>query len=201
MATLSARHDRKDGPEDDALVQRVLQGDQGAFETLVGRYERLVFRIAGGFLRNRQDVEDVAQDAFVRAFGALSRFRSGASFGPWIAQIATRLCYDRLRARRGREVGWEDLSPAEQQVASTVAVGAASDVGVANRDLAERLLTRLSPKDRQVLVLREIMGYTAAESAEILGCSELAVRIRLHRARRAMQRAAERLLDGMEHSG
>ena len=87
------------------------------------------------------------------------------------------------------------------QAASAVAVGTAPDVGTANRDLAEGVLTRLSPKDRQVLVLREIMGYTAAESAEVLGCSELAVRIRLHRARRAMQRAAERLLDGMEHSG
>ena len=201
MATSRARQDWKDGPEDDVLVQRALQGDQGAFETLVGRYERLIFRIAGGFLRNRQDAEDVAQEAFIKAFGALSRFRSGASFGPWIAQITTRLCYDRLRARRGREVGWDDLSRAEQQAASAVSVGAASDVGTANRDLAERLLTRLSPKHRQVLVLREIMGYTAAESAEILGCSEMAIRIRLHRARRAMQSAAERLLDGMEHSG
>lgn len=166
---------------------------------LVRRYERLVFRIAGGFLRDRRDVEDAAQEAFLRAFGALSRFRSGASFGPWIAQIVTRLCYDRLRARRrGREVGWEDLSPAEQQAAGTVAAGAASGVGAANRDLAERVLTGVSPKERQILLLREVMGYTAAESAKVLGCSELAARIRLHRARRAMQRVAERLLDGMD---
>jgi RNA polymerase sigma-70 factor (ECF subfamily) len=189
-----------DEPRDDALVQRTLQGDQRAFEVLVRRYERLVFRIAGGFLRDRRDVEDAAQEAFLRAFGALSRFRSGASFGPWIAQIVTRLCYDRLRARRGREVGWEDLSPAEQQAASSVAGGVASGVGAVNRDLAERVLTGVSPKERQILLLREVMGYTAAESAKVLGCSELAARIRLHRARRAMQRVAERLLDGMDHS-
>ena len=81
-----------------------------------------------------------------------------------------------------------------------MAAGAASDIGAANRDLAERVLTGVSPKERQILLLREVMGYTAAESAKVLGCSELAARIRLHRARRTMQRVAERLLDGMEPS-
>jgi RNA polymerase sigma-70 factor (ECF subfamily) len=182
------------------LVQRTLQGDQRAFEELVHRYERLVFRIAAGFLRQRQDVEDVAQEAFLKAFQALGRFRPGAPFAPWIAQIATRLCYDRLRARRGREVGWEDLSPAEQQAAHTMAAGVSSEAKVANRDLAERILTNLSPKDRQVLVLQDVLGYTAAEAAQVLGCSALAVRIRIHRARRAMEQIAERLLSGMEGS-
>ena len=59
-----------------------------------------------------------------------------------------------------------------------MAAGAASDVGAANRDLAERVLTGDSPKERQILLLREVMGYTAAESAKVLGCSELAARIR-----------------------
>jgi DNA-directed RNA polymerase specialized sigma24 family protein len=109
------------------------------------------------------------------------------------------LCYDRLRARRGREVGWEDLSLAEQQAASSAAAGAPPGVGASNRDLAERVLTGVSPKERQILLLAEVMGYTAAESAKVLGCSELAARIRLHRARHAMQRVAERLLGGMDH--
>jgi RNA polymerase sigma-70 factor (ECF subfamily) len=201
MIRPDTRQGDTDEPKDDALVQRTLQGDQTAFEEIVRRYERLVFRIAGGFLRNRQDVEDVAQEAFLKAFQALARFRPGAPFRPWIAQIATRLCYDKLRARRRREVGWEDLSLAEQQAARSVAGGASSEAGVANRDLAERILTNLSPKDRQVLVLQDVLGYTAAEAAQILGCSALAVRIRIHRARRAMGQAAERLLAGMEGSG
>jgi len=108
------------------------------------------------------------------------------------------LCYDRLRARRGREVDWEDLSTAEQQSARSAADGASPEAGAANRDLADRLLTNLSPKDRQVLVLQDVLGYTAAEAAQILGCSALAVRVRIHRARRAMEQAAERLLAGME---
>ncbi len=201
MAKSSVRQVEADEPRDGALVQRALQGDQKAFETLVRRYERLVFRIAGGFLRDRRDVEDVAQEAFLRAFQALNRFRPDAPFGPWIAQIATRLCYDRLRAIRGREVGWEDLSPTEQKAAQAAAGGASSDISVANRDLAERVLQSLSPKERQVLMLLDVYGYTSAEAAEILGCSALAVRIRLHRARRSMERVAERLLVGMESSG
>jgi len=90
--------------------------------------------------------------------------------------------------------------PGRAAAATSVAAGAASGAGAANRDLAERVLTGVSPKERQILLLREVMGYTAAESAKALGCSELAARIRLHRARRAMQRVAERLLDGMDHS-
>jgi RNA polymerase sigma-70 factor (ECF subfamily) len=191
-----------DEPKDDALVQRSLQGDERAFGDLVRRYERLVFRIASGFLRDRGDVEDVAQEAFLRAFEALSGFRAGAPFGPWIAQIATRLCYDRLRGRqRRREVAWEDLSWTEQSAARALAGGGGADDKAANRDLAERALATLSPKDRQALILVDALGNTAAEAGSAMGCSALAVRLRVHRARRAMRGAAERLLDGMGYAG
>jgi RNA polymerase sigma-70 factor (ECF subfamily) len=167
---------------------------------LVHRYERLVFHVAGGFLRDRGEVEDVAQEAFLKAYEALSRFREDAPFGPWIAQIATRLCYDRLRGRRRRqEVAWEDLSGSEQAVARGLATGeAAMEDAAASRDLAERALATLPPKDRQALILADALGHTAAEVGQVLGCTALAVRLRLHRARRAMRQVAERLVDGME---
>ena len=180
------------------LVQRCLQGDSMAFADLVRRYERLVFRIAGGFLRDRGEVEDVAQEAFLKAYEALSGFRAGAPFGPWIAQIATRTCYDRLRARQRRgEVAWDDLSLSEQSEARSFAAGRPADDTTAARDLAERALATLPPKDRQALMLADAMGHTAAEVGQMMGCTALAVRLRLHRARRAMRKAAERLLDGM----
>ena len=119
--TDSGAQDQSQASEDGRLVQRTLDGDQTAFETLVRRYERLIFRIAGGFLRDRGDVEDIAQEAFLRAYEALPRFRIGAPFAPWIAQIATRLCYDRLRKMTRRDVTWEDLSPAERQTAEALA--------------------------------------------------------------------------------
>jgi len=198
MDTPSAGLANANASEDWDLVQRCLQGDSMAFADLVRRYERLVFRIAGGFLRDRGEVEDVAQEAFLKAYEALSGFRAGAPFGPWIAQIATRTCYDRLRARQRRgEVAWDDLSLSEQSEARSFAAGRPADDTTAARDLAERALATLPPKDRQALMLADAMGHTAAEVGQMMGCTALAVRLRLHRARRAMRQAAERLLDGI----
>jgi RNA polymerase sigma-70 factor (ECF subfamily) len=198
--TDSGAHDQPQPSEDGRLVQRTLNGDQTAFETLVRRYERLVFRIAGGFLRDRGEVEDIAQDAFLRAYEALPRFRIGSPFAPWIAQIATRLCYDRLRKMARRDVTWEDLSPAERQTAEALVHEPAHEHPAATRDLAERLLATVSPRDRQVLILSEAMGYSAAETAKILGCTALAARLRLHRAKRAVREAAAHLLKGMRET-
>ena len=184
---------------DSDLVQRTLAGDSRGFEILVRRHERLIFRIAGGFLRDRAEVEDVAQEAFMRAFAALDRFRPGAEFGPWIAQIATRVCYDRLRSRqRQAQVAWEDLPPAEQEAVQVLSGADPGPDRMAARDLAGRLLEELPPKDRQALMLVDALGYSGPEAAKMLGCSALAVRLRLHRARRAMREAAERLVAGQE---
>lgn len=202
MDTPSAGQASANASQDWDLVQRSLQGDSQAFAELVRRYERLVFRIAGGFLRDRGEVEDVAQDAFLKAYEALAGYRAGAPFGPWIAQITTRTCYDRLRARRRRgEVAWEDLSLSEQSEARSFAAGRPADDTTAARDLAERALATLPPKDRQALVLSDALGHTAVEVGQMMGCTALAVRLRLHRARRAMRQAAERLLDGMGSTG
>ena len=200
MKTPGAGQGGTEETQDGALVRRSLQGDGAAFGVLVRRYERLVFHVAGGFLRDRGEVEDVAQEAFLKAYEALSRFRADAPFGPWIAQIATRLCYDRLRGRRRRqEVAWADLSWSEQAAARGLAVGGMNtEDAAASRDLAERALAALPPKDRQALILADALGHTAAEAGQMMGCTALAVRLRLHRARRAARRAAERLVDGME---
>jgi RNA polymerase sigma-70 factor (ECF subfamily) len=198
MNTPSATQASASESQDWDLVQRCLHGDSMAFADLVRRYERLVFRIAGGFLRDRGEVEDVAQEAFLKAYEALAGFRAGAPFGPWIAQIATRTCYDRLRGRQRRgEVAWDDLSLSEQSEARSFAAGRPADDTAAARDLAERALAGLPPKDRQALILADALGHTAAEVGQMMGCTALAVRLRLHRARRAMRQAAERLLDGM----
>lgn len=190
---------RADEPDDSALVQRTLDGDRDAFGILIRRYERLVFRIVGGFLRNPEDVEDVAQETFLRAFQGLPGFQTGAVFGPWVARIATRASYDRLRQRkRGSEVAWEDLSPAEQRAATDLAAGADPADRTAVRDLLDRGLATLAPKDRQALILADALGFPGTEVAQALGCSSVAARIRLHRARRTLRKVVEGLLAGME---
>ncbi len=191
-------HEGTDDLNEMVLVERALGGDQQAFGLLVHRHERLVFRIVGGFLRNPEDVKDVAQEAFLRAFEGLKSFRLGAPFGPWIASIATRASYDRLRQRRRTsEVAWEDLSPAEQAGAQQLAAGEGPADQAAVRDLLERAMASLPPKDRMVLILSDALGFSGVEVAQAMGCSPLAGRIRLHRARRAARKIVEGLIAGM----
>jgi len=198
MTALAGWQGSGDDPDDGEVVQRALGGDRDAFGVLVHRYQRLVFRIVGGFLANRADVEEVAQEALLRAFAGLSGFKPGSPFGPWIARIATHASYDRLRRRqRGPEVSWEDLSPDEQRAAQTLATGGDPADRAAARDVLERAVASLGPKDRQALILADAQGLTPAEVGAVLGCSPLAARIRLHRARRAMRRVIEKLVGGM----
>lgn len=189
--------ERPDPPEDGdaALVRRTLSGDQSAFEVLVRRYERLVFRVAGSLLRRRADAEEVAQETFLRAFRGLGGFRQQGRLGPWLARIATTASLDRLRRRRHlAEVRWDDLSDTEWQVVGALAAGNAPGDDVLARDLAGRALDRLRPLDRALVLLVDGQGCAPAEAARILGSTAVAARVRLHRARRALRREAEALL-------
>jgi RNA polymerase sigma-70 factor, ECF subfamily len=202
MTKLGGWQEGTDDIDETVLVERALGGDQQAFGLLVRRHERLVFRIVGGFLRNPEDVKDVAQEAFLRAFEGLKSFRLGAPFGPWIARIATRASYDRLRQkRRTSEVAWEDLSPGEQAEAQDLAAGKGPADRAAVRDLLERALASLPPKDRMVLIMSDALGFSGVEVAQAMGCSPLAGRIRLHRARRAARKIVEGLIAGMRSTG
>lgn len=201
MAEPRAWQKGADDPDEARLVQKAREGDREAFGELVRKYQRLIFRVVGGFLRNPADVEDVAQEAFVKAFGAMSTFRPGAPFAPWMIRIATRASYDRLRQRRrASETAWEDLAPGEQRVAQDLMRGTQPEDQTVARDLAERAMACLAPKDRQALILTHLQGYTTAEVAQAMGCSALAVRLRLHRGRRAMRQAVEALLNRMPHA-
>jgi RNA polymerase sigma-70 factor, ECF subfamily len=198
MTRPGGRRESRNESNDSVLVQWTLGGDREAFGALVERHQRLVFRVVGGFLRNQEDVEDAAQETFLRAFSGLQGFRTGAPFGPWIAQIATRVSYDRLRRRkRAQETAWEDLSPAEQRAARAVAGGADPADRAAVRDLLDRAMGPLAPKDQQVLILAGGLGFSVAEVARAMGCSNLAARLRLHRARRALRKSVEALLVGI----
>jgi RNA polymerase sigma-70 factor (ECF subfamily) len=199
MTERGGRHEGVDDVDEDALVGQALGGSREAFGHLIRRHQRLVFRIVGGFLHNREDVEDVAQETFLRAFQGLQSFRPGSPFGPWIASIATRTSYDRLRQRRrATEVAWEDLSPAQQTVARELAAAVDPEDRATARDLLERALASLAPKDRMVLILADALGFSGAEVARAMGCSSLAGRIRLHRARRETRKVVEGLLAGMK---
>ena len=193
-------------PSDGDLVRRTLAGEERAFEVLVHRHGRLVFRIIRGILPGAE-VEDIAQEVFVKAYRSLGQLRSGFSLGPWLARLSTTVCYDYLRGRqRRKEVTFTELSR-EEGKGQAMAIGEVVDPPTlreedrsVSRDLAEKLLSRLAPKDRAALLLRELEGFSMADLARALGCSELAARLRLFRARRTLKAIFDREV-GRERGG
>ena len=176
---------------DGDLVRRTLAGEKQAFEVLVHRYSRLVFRVIRGMVPGAE-VEDIGQEAFLRAYRSLGQVQQGSSVGPWLARIAVNLCYDHLRRLRWRqERFFSDLGPEETTVLDRLVRDerALGDIDrLFLRNLAEKLLGQLAPQDRAVLLLKEREGMETKEVAKILGCSEVAVRLRLFRARRALRK-------------
>jgi RNA polymerase sigma-70 factor (ECF subfamily) len=161
------------------LIRSSLAGEEDAFAALVRRHQARVFRLAGRFFRRPQDVEDVAQDTFLRAWRKLPTYRAEAPFEHWLTRLCLRCVYDRLR-RRTRE---------EPSAGDTEVAAPASDPDA--RLEVERLLARLSPADRFVLTLLEGEGWTVAEIAQRLGWSQTNVKVRAHRARKRLRRVLE----------
>ena len=182
--------DLGDQASDGDLVRRTLAGEQQAFEVLVHRYSRLVFRVIRGMVPGAE-VEDIGQEAFLRAYRSLGQIQQGSSVGPWLARIAVNLCYDHLRRLRWRqERSFSELGPEETTVLDRLARDESTLREIDRlflRNLAEKLLGQLTPQDRAVLLLKEREGMETKEVARILGCSEVAVRLRLFRARRALR--------------
>jgi|HubBroStandDraft_3_1064219.scaffolds.fasta_scaffold00157_6 RNA polymerase sigma-70 factor (ECF subfamily) len=161
------------------LIRSSLAGEEDAFAALVRRHQTRVFRLAGRFFRRPQDVEDVAQDTFLRAWRKLPTYRAEAPFEHWLTRLCLRCVYDRLR-RRTRE---------ESSAGDAELVAPASDPDA--RLEVERLLARLSPADRFVLTLLEGEGWTVAEIAQRLGWTQTNVKVRAHRARKRLRRVLE----------
>lgn len=179
-----AIHDRE-------LVRRAQADDKEAFEELVRRHQHRVFAVAGGILRHREDVEDIAQQAFVKAYFSLKRFDQRAAFSTWLYKITVNECWDLLRKRKVRPLLYEsDLSEeqARQFGATQEGESGAPDIGeqLASRQRVERLLEALDARDRMMLILKEVEGFAVEEIAKILDLNTNTVKVRLFRARRRM---------------
>src|SRR5271155_1486059 len=175
--------------DDRELVQKAQHGDKDAFEVLVAKHQGRVFAVAGGILRNREDVEDIAQQVFVKAFFSLKRFDQRAAFSTWLYKITVNECWDLLRKKKARPLVYEsDLSEdqARQFEASGERRGTEPDISqkLEARQRVERLLSGLDPRDRMMLVLKEVEGFAVEEIAQILDLNANTVKVRLFRARR-----------------
>jgi RNA polymerase sigma-70 factor (ECF subfamily) len=164
---------------DYAYVQATLRGDLHAFEALVERHRDVVVRVAAR-IAGREEAEDVSQDAFLRAFHRLGRFRADASFRAWLLQITHNAAVDHISRRRPEPVE-EVLEDPERAVARLPAERLESRERLTR---LERKLRGLSPEARVALVLRDIEGLSYEEIADITQAPLGTVKVRLFRARR-----------------
>ena len=190
-----------DANDEDELIKRSRAGDDDSFETLVRRHSSRVFSIIGSFFRRRDMVEDIAQEVFAKAYFSLGTFTLGRSFEAWVAKIAVNACYDHLRAGRRRieqqlphetqqEDEWFELQMLE--VARDRHASAERQRDAA--EIADRLLSKLDPEDRIVVVLIDRDGFSVKEVSEMTGWGQSKVKVRAFRARRVLRAAMKRLV-------
>ena len=183
--------------EDRSLVRRAQAGDKEAFELLVRRHQHRVFAVAGGILRRREDVEDVAQQVFVKAYFSLKRFDQRAAFSTWLYKITVNECWDLLRKKKVRPLLYESDLSEEQAQQFGAAEKQQSSLPDASEQLeaqqqVELLLEGLDARDRMMLILKEVEGFAIEEIAEILDLNANTVKVRLFRARRRIVNQARK---------
>lgn len=173
------------------LVRRAQQGDSGAFEVLVRAHQQRVFAVVAGILRVREDVEDIAQQVFMKAYFSLPRFDQRAAFSTWLYKIAVNECWDYLRKKKVRPLVYEsDLSDEQaRQFTSTSEYAARAghddqtSKRVELRQVIDRLLNEIDERDRLMLLLKEVEGFSVEEIGTILELNVNTVKVRLFRAR------------------
>jgi RNA polymerase sigma-70 factor (ECF subfamily) len=173
-------------------IKRAQRGDAEAFGALVARYQRRVFALAYHLVHNREEVEDLAQEIFVKAFVGVRGYDRRSSFATWLSRVAVNHCYDYLRRRRTSRVLYfsqmneEGQRAVEAQAESPLPEGIDVENRLVLRDLAARLLHRAPAEDRIILGLKELEDLSVDEIAGILNLKQSTVKVRLHRARKRM---------------
>ncbi|HEV8310273.1 MAG TPA: sigma-70 family RNA polymerase sigma factor [Methylomirabilota bacterium] len=179
--------------EDRETVQRVQAGETEAFELLVEKYKRKTFRLAYSVLRDQEEALDVAQEAFVKAFRSLPKFKGDSAFYTWLFRITMNLALDRKRQRatRARSMGTDDVPPEEWErtAVATDPDPEAEATSAERRAQIARGLESLSEQHRSIIILSDIEGLSYREIAEVLAIPMGTVMSRLHNARKRLRDA------------
>lgn len=179
-------------------MSQAREGDDSAFEEIVRRHSARVFHVISRFFRSRSQVEDMAQEVFLKAYTELSSYEGRGSFEGWLSRIATNTCLNELRSRKRHpeslvsdltedENSWLENLPAAVSVESP-------ERNVIIADLTEKVLSKLSPDDRVVLTLMDGEDLSVKEVAELTGWSQANIKVKAFRARRRMRKLLEDLL-------
>jgi len=178
---------------DRELVRESRRGDKEAFRELVERYQRKVLSVAFGMIRDREDALELTQEAFVKAYENISRFKGEASFYTWLYRIVVNLAIDAQRRNRRRPlVAFNEDAGGEAKSESTLPDHRLSDPyqQATAREIGERLaeaIDDLTPEHKAVILLREVEGLSYEEISCVMECSKGTVMSRLHYARKKLQ--------------
>ena len=178
------------------LIAAVLAGDAASFEPFVQKYSPRVFATARRYARRESEVEDIAQEVWLKAFDKLKGFRGEAPFEHWLMRLTVRTCYDFLRGhQRNRESAFSDLTDTESDWLERFVTQpeAVSENAEAARLLIARVLERLSPPARLIITLLEIEDRSVKEIAALTGWSVPLVKVRAFRARAEMRKFLAKL--------
>lgn len=186
--------------DDASLARGVADGNRAAFDLLMRRHNRRLFRLARATLRDETEAEDALQEAYVAAYRGFAQFRGDAAIGTWLARLVLNECLGRLRRRRRRDNIAHIFAPDDQESLDRMATSTLERPDhAAMRDQMRRLLERkvdeLPDALRVVFVLRCVEEQSAAEVAACLGIPEATVRTRQFRARSLLRDALARELD------
>lgn len=184
---------------DSELVQLTREGNSGAFDQLVLRYQDKIFRLARRLTDTEEDAEDVAQEAFIKAFKSISGFKGESRFSTWLYRITVNLA---LMKQRGRKSIFEYLDePIEtkrgeirRDFADTAFDPLRTLIAKESKEILDEAISKLGPADKAVFVLRHIEGLTTAEASRALNLSVPALKSRLHRSRLAVRESITRLV-------
>jgi RNA polymerase sigma-70 factor, ECF subfamily len=177
--------------DDSELLQSAREGNATAFDTLIRRHDRFLYRIARSVLLDDYEAEDVVQETFIKAFKGLKNFRGEARLSTWLTRIALNEALARKRRRRNT-VELEALQHRTNALEPTPMIAPAQDPELSTaqqqiRKLLERAIDGLPDSLRTVFVMRDVEELSTAEAARLLGLGEPTVKTRLHRARRMLR--------------
>jgi RNA polymerase sigma-70 factor (ECF subfamily) len=194
--------------DDLTLVNRCKEGDQQAFRLLVKRYERKVYAVAFGMLKDREEALDISQEAFVKVHRYLGDFKGDSSFYTWLYRITRNLAVDRLRSKRDtvalddrgdRAATAQDETELGEAGFLSTQLGTNPQKSALRRELAEKMseaLQQIPEKHREILVLREVEGMSYEDLSRVLEIPKGTVMSRLFHARAKMQKLLEGYLGG-----
>ena len=178
---------------DEVIVQKLVEGETALFEVLIRRYNPLLYKIARSYGFNHQDAEDLMQETHFAAYSGIKTFRKEASYKTWLTRIHLHKCYHKMHyGYRKYEAPSNDIT--DQSMMNPSFSKAETEKKVLNRELANLLedsLQQLPLPYRSVFVLREMEGFSVAETASLLGLTTVNVKVRLNRAKSLLQKQLE----------